>query len=56
MGMRRWGGHIQDETKTWNRGGPQESMWVTLAVTHNIGDMAPEKATSSNQVGTPVEQ
>jgi hypothetical protein len=26
-------GHLQGDTETW------ESMWVTLAVTHNIGDM-----------------
>ena len=36
--------------------GFQESMRVTLAVTHYIGDMEPEVATSCSQAGTPVEQ
>jgi len=31
-------------------------MEVTLAVTHNIGDMEPEEATSCSQAETPVEQ
>jgi molybdopterin synthase catalytic subunit len=35
----------------------QEWMGVTLAVTHSIGDMEPEEATSySSQARTPVEQ
>ena len=50
------GGHLQDETETWDKGGTQESMGVTLAVTHSIGDMEPEEATSCSQAGTPVEQ
>jgi hypothetical protein len=49
--MRRWG-LLQDETETWDMGGSQESMGVTLAVTHCIGDMEPEDATSCSQVGT----
>jgi hypothetical protein len=28
----------------------------TLAVTHSIGDMEPEEATSFSQAGTPVER
>ena len=42
--------------ETWDRGGTQESIGVTLAVTHNIGDMKPEESTSCSQVGTLVEQ
>ena len=34
----------------------QESVRVTLAVTHSTGDMEPEEATSYSQAGTPVEQ
>ena len=61
MDVRRWRGvvcvwgHLQDETETWDKGGTQESMGVTLAVTHSIGDMEPEEATSCSQVETPVE-
>ena len=55
MGVRRRG-DLQDKTKTWDKGGAQESMGVTLAVTHYIGDMEPEEATSCSQAGTPVEQ
>lgn len=33
----------------------QESTGVTLAATHYIGDMEPEKATSCSQAGTPVD-
>jgi hypothetical protein len=51
----RGGRHLKDVPKTWDRGGAQESMVVTLAVTHSIGDMKPEKATSCSQSGTPVE-
>ena len=46
----------QDETETWDKEGTQESMGVTLAVTHSIGDMEPEEASSCNHAGTPVEQ
>ena len=49
-------GHLQEETKTWDKGGAQESMGVSLAVTHSIWDMEPEEATSCNQAGTPMEQ
>lgn len=47
----RWEGrgHLQDKTETWDKGGTQESMRVTLAMTHSIGDMGPEKTTSYNQ-------
>ena len=27
-------GHLQDMTEAWDNGGPQDSMEVTLAVTH----------------------
>ena len=49
------GGHLQDVTKTWDKGGSQESMGVTLAVTHRIGGMEPEEATSCSWVGTSME-
>ena len=52
--MRRRG-HIQDMTETCDEGGTQESMWMTLAVTHRIGDMEPEEATSCSQAETSVE-
>ena len=39
-----------------DKGGAQESMGVTLAVTHYIGDMESEEATYCIQTGTPVEQ
>lgn len=39
------GGHLQDETETWDKGGAQKLMGVTLAVTHYTGDMEPEEAT-----------
>jgi hypothetical protein len=44
-GVKRWGGYLQDKTETWNQGGTQESIGVTLAVTHYIGDTEPEEAT-----------
>ena len=50
--MRRRG-HLQDEAETQDKGDSQESMGVTLAVTHNIGDMEPEVASSCSQTGTP---
>ena len=34
----------------------QESMGVTLAMTHYIGDMETEEATSCSHKGAPVEQ
>jgi hypothetical protein len=39
----RWGvrGHLKDMTETWDRGVSRESMGVTIAVTHRIGDMEP---------------
>jgi hypothetical protein len=39
------GGHLQDETESWDKGGTQESMWVTLTVTHYNEDMEPEEVT-----------
>jgi hypothetical protein len=54
-GVRREGGHLQYE-ETWDKGNTQESMEVTLAVTHNTVDIEPEEATSCSQAGTPVEQ
>jgi len=46
--------------QTWNKGSTQESIRVSLAVTHSIGDTEPEGATSCNQaksngvIGTPT--
>ena len=34
---------------TWDKGGAQESMGVSLAVTHSIEDMETEKATFYHQ-------
>ena len=31
--------HLEDIKETWDGGGSQESMGVSLAKTHNIGDM-----------------
>lgn len=47
---------LQDKTETWDKRGIQESMGVTLTVTHYTGDMEPKEATSCNQAGTPVER
>ena len=41
------GGHLQDVTKTQESMGAPKNQWgATLAVTHSIGDMEPEEATS----------
>jgi hypothetical protein len=48
------GGHLKDLPETWNRGGAQESMRMTLAVTCSIRDMELEESISSNQIRTPV--
>ena len=45
-GVKRWEGHLQDETETWDKGGTQESIGLTLAMTHYTGDMEPEVAAS----------
>lgn len=42
--------------ETWDGGGFQESVDMTLAKTHSSGDMEPEEATSYTQAGTPVEE
>ena len=55
-GVGSWG-HLQSETETWDKGGAQESMGVSLTVTHSIGDMASEEITSCSQAemrGTPT--
>ena len=36
-GVRGWGRTSQDEAETWDRGGTQESVEVTLAVIHTSG-------------------
>jgi hypothetical protein len=50
------GVHFQDKTETWDKESSQESMEMTLAVTHYTGDMEPEDTASCSQAGTPVEQ
>jgi hypothetical protein len=50
------GGHLQDKTEIWDKEDVQESMGVTLAVTHCIRDKEPQGATSCSQAGTQVEQ
>ena len=52
----RCGGHLQEEIETWDKGGAQESMGMTLAMSHYNGNMEPEEATSCSQTGTLVEQ
>lgn len=47
--------HLQ-EIETWDKGGPQESVVVILAVTQSTGDMEPEEVTSWSQAGIPMEQ
>ena len=54
VGVERWG-PPEDMPETWDRGNSQESMGVTLAVTHSIGDMEPEEATFYIQARAPVE-
>jgi len=51
--VRRWG-HFQDKTETQDKRGAQESMGVTLAVTHYVGDVETEEVIYS-QEGTLVE-
>jgi hypothetical protein len=48
--------HHQDVIETCNKGGTQQSMGLTVAVTHSIGDMEPEEATSNSQARTSVER
>ena len=48
-------GATEHVTETWDKESIQESIAVTLAVTHKTGDMEPEEATSYSQAGTPVE-
>ena len=48
-------GHLQKEKETWDRGGTQESMEVSLAVNHSIGDIEHGETASCGQTGTFVE-
>ena len=50
------GGENFQEIPTWNRGGTQESMWVTLAKMPNGGNIELEEATSCRQARPPVER
>ena len=45
---------LQDKTESWDKGGAQESMGVTLAVTHNTEDMEPGEVVSCGQAGIPT--
>jgi hypothetical protein len=49
-------GFISYLPETGDMGGFQESMGITLIMTHNIGYMEPEVAASCSQPKTPVEQ
>jgi hypothetical protein len=51
-----WGAdeHLREQPETLHKAGSQESLWVTLVVTHYIMDMEPEEATSCNLAGTPA--
>ena len=51
----RGGKGLQDKTETLDKGGTQESVGVTLAVTHCTGDIEHELATFCIQTGTPAE-
>ena len=52
--VRSGGQYLKDMTETWDRD-TQESIRVTLVVTHSIEDMEPKEVTSCSQAGTPVE-
>jgi hypothetical protein len=41
--------------ETWDWGGTQESVGVSLDVTRSTGDMEPSEAASCSQAGTVVE-
>jgi hypothetical protein len=46
---------VENLTEIWDRVGTQESVGLTLAITHhNIGHMEVEEATSCNQSRTPM--
>ena len=45
------GGHLQDEIETRDKGGAQESMGMTFAMTSNIEDMQPKVLTFCSQAG-----
>lgn len=46
---------LYDETETWNKGSIQESMGLTLFITHYIGVVESEEATICSQTVNPVE-
>jgi hypothetical protein len=48
--------NLQDEIETYNKKTSQESMQVSLPVTHYIGDMDPEEVSFCIQAGTQIEQ
>ena len=55
--LRSMGGreHLQELSKSWDKRGTLESLRVSLAVTHSIGDKEPDAANFCSHSGTPVE-
>lgn len=49
------GANLQEFSETWDKGGSQESMQVTLAKMSNSGHMEPEETTFSSQIRSLVE-
>ena len=47
--------HLEDVLETWDKGGSQKSIGVTLAENHSTVDMETREATSYIHAGTPVE-
>ena len=45
--------YLQEEKDAWIKGATQESVGVSLAVTHSTGNMKPESGTSYSQAGNP---
>lgn len=48
--------YLQDKTENWNKGGVQQLMGLSSAMTHRTGDMECQEATSYSQAGSPTEQ
>lgn len=53
VGVVSWGGHFPDVTETFCKKSTQESMGLTLTVTHNIEHMEPEVVISCCQIREP---
>ena len=52
----RWGISRMTQRPGWDKGSAQESMGVTLPLTHYFGDMEPEEATFCSKAGISMEQ